>query len=170
MASCILVINASSRAQEVTRQRYITLTYAPNQAYIESAIETIEAVNSISPATNVEYRAGQAVTLKPGFEAKAGAIFTGHIEPVSDSQLQLTAFPNPYDQSTTVSFELPESGLVNLNMVDIQGQVVSQLLTNGQLTAGQHKMEWNGSKLPAGVYMLTLQIKQQKVTSRIIKK
>lgn len=165
---CLLAVGAT--AQEVSQQRFIKLTYVPNRAYVEQATETIEAVSAVPSETTVEYRAGRSILLHPGFIASQGAIFTAHIRPVTETKLHLTAFPNPFDRGTTIDFSLPEAGTVNLTIVDATGRVVGQLLENSQQTAGRHQIEWGAEALPPGVYIPILNINQQQVSNRLIKK
>lgn len=165
---CMLAIGAA--AQEVEQQRYIKLTYVPDKSYVEQAVRTIEAVSVIPSKTTVEYRAGQSVVLQPGFEVKTGAAFTAHIKPVSDASLRLAAFPNPFEQTTTFQYDLPEAGTVNLYVVDAQGHVVGKLLENSYQSAGRHEIEWGPAALASGVYMPVLQTKNQRISSRVVKK
>lgn len=156
--------------QDANRQRYIKIVYEPNQAYVEKAIERIEAVSTVLAKTTVEYRAGLSVELLPGFQAKQGSVFTAHIRNVAESDLQLTAFPNPFEQSTTIDFILPEAGRVNLYVVDVKGQIVERLLENSQQEAGKHAIEWKADHHSPGTYIPVLSTDRQQISNRIIKK
>lgn len=65
-------------------------------------------------------------------------------------------YPNPFNSSTSISFSLPVSSKVKLEIFNILGQVV-RALHNGRLGAGVHKYTWNGSSSASGVdpYRLT---------------
>ncbi|WP_338873209.1 T9SS type A sorting domain-containing protein [Spirosoma sp. SC4-14] len=165
---CMLAI--TSFAQEVDKQRYIKINYEPNQVYVEKAIEKIEAVSIVSPKSNVEYRAGRSVELLPGFQAKAGAVFVAHIRTESTTDLQLTAYPNPFDRSTTIDFVLPESGKINLYVIDAKGQVIERLLESSQQEAGRHTLEWKAENQSSGIYMPVLTTERKQISSRVIKK
>lgn len=71
------------------------------------------------------------------------------------SPLILSAYPNPFNASTVISFEMQEAGFINLVIYDIQGRKV-QALVNGQLTPGQHQAVWNAEELASGVYFAKL--------------
>lgn len=156
--------------QDANRQRYIKIVYEPNHAYVEKAIERIEAVSTVLARTTVEYRAGQSVELLPGFQAKQGAVFTAHIRKGAENDLQLSAFPNPFEQSTTIDFVLPETGRVNLYVVDVKGQIVERLLENSQQEAGKHTIEWKADHHSPGTYIPVLSTDRQQISNRIIKK
>ncbi len=65
-------------------------------------------------------------------------------------------YPNPFDRSTRISFEIPETGYVRLTGYDILGREVSQLI-DGHLTTGSHEVEFEAGHLPNGVYLLRLE-------------
>ncbi len=69
-------------------------------------------------------------------------------------------FPNPFNPQTTISWELPEAGPVQLTIFNIQGQKVATLV-NQELTAGFHSVEFSPQTLglATGVYLCRLQNK-----------
>jgi hypothetical protein len=60
-------------------------------------------------------------------------------------------FPNPFNPSTTISFSLPQSQNVELKVFDMLGNEVALLLDEYK-SAGEHKIEFNGSELSTGIY------------------
>jgi uncharacterized protein (DUF1501 family) len=65
-------------------------------------------------------------------------------------------YPNPFNPKTTISFYLGESTPVRLEVFDIQGRRVS-VLTNQTLSAGEHRITFDASRLASGVYLYRLQ-------------
>ncbi len=61
--------------------------------------------------------------------------------------------PNPFNPSFTVNVAVPEKGRVKIEMFDITGKKVMELL-NEQLSAGTHELKFNVSDRPSGIYML----------------
>lgn len=165
-----ILLATAATAQDVAKYQYIWLTYAPNGAYVEQAIETIEAVSKIPTITTVEYRAGQSIVLQPGFQANAGAVFTAYIRPISDVSLKIRAYPNPFDQSAIIDFTLPNAAMVNLFIVNEKGQIVRRLVENSQLSAGQHQFEWKAEAVSPGVYIPVLKTERQQISDRLIKR
>ena len=165
-------------AQTPKQHLRIQITYERAGQSLEQAVETIEAVNIINATTTVEYQAGQSVTLLPGFEARNGSAFTATIKPITGSTtvaksevpLKLTAFPNPFDQATTIEYSLPADGKVNLWVTDAQGKIVGQLVQDEHQTAGKHQIEWKPQSIVSGVYMPIVEANQQRAASRLIKK
>ncbi len=65
------------------------------------------------------------------------------------------AYPNPFNPSTQIKFELPEDGYVSLNVFDVLGRKVAEL-TNGNYAAGYHSATWNAADVASGVYLVRL--------------
>lgn len=64
-------------------------------------------------------------------------------------------YPNPFNPTTTIEFALPKDSNVKLVVYDVLGRVVSELVS-GQLNAGKHKVEFNGSNLASGIYFYSI--------------
>lgn len=60
-------------------------------------------------------------------------------------------YPNPFNPSTTISYQLPETGNVNIKVYDVLGKEVATLVNNEQ-RAGSYKVDFNGSSLASGIY------------------
>lgn len=65
-------------------------------------------------------------------------------------------FPNPFNPTTTISFDIPKSEFVNLSVYDLSGKKVDELV-NSNLQAGKYSTLWNASKLSSGVYFYKIQ-------------
>lgn len=65
-------------------------------------------------------------------------------------------FPNPFNPSTSVSFELPARQDLKLTIHDISGRV-ARVLREGEFPSGMHEVEWNAVGLSGGVYFIRLQ-------------
>lgn len=64
-------------------------------------------------------------------------------------------FPNPFNPSTTVQFDIPESSVVELTVFDILGNEITTL-AQGQLSAGVYNKTFNADGLSSGIYLLRL--------------
>ncbi len=114
-----------------------------------------------------------AEDLAPGstVEAAVDDVFLNVVRdlstPVEDPLLQPArlvlgeAFPNPFNPKTTVRFDLPQSGRVELAVFDLGGRKVATLV-NDQLPAGRHAVSWlgqddSGRRVASGTYVYRLQ-------------
>ena len=66
-------------------------------------------------------------------------------------------FPNPFNPTTTISFNLLFKSFVSLKVYDALGREVSIILSE-KLPAGQYSRQWNASCLSSGVYFYRLQV------------
>ena len=80
-------------------------------------------------------------------------------------------YPNPFNPTTTIAYDLPQDGNVRLIIYDVMGREVTRLV-NGFTPAGYHNVRWDarnalGEQVSAGVYFYHLQsgahVKTQKM-------
>jgi hypothetical protein len=68
----------------------------------------------------------------------------------------LANYPNPFNQGTSIAFSLTAAANVQMDMFDVRGRWVVQLVSN-DFQAGQYQILWNGSDaaglaVPSGIY------------------
>jgi hypothetical protein len=83
-------------------------------------------------------------------------VVTVALAPAASSLTLLQNFPNPFNPSTNITFNLPESGAVTLTVYNELGVEVARLHDGAQLEAGWHTASFDASALPSGVYMYRL--------------
>jgi len=77
-------------------------------------------------------------------------------------------YPNPFNPATVISFNIPESSeLVHLRVYDILGREAAVLL-NGEMNAGFHKVEWNASDFPSGIYFYRIDAGKYSETKKMM--
>ena len=76
-------------------------------------------------------------------------------------------YPNPFNPSTSISFELPTSGKVSLNVFDMLGREVQELV-NGYQAAGSHEVRFNAQNLPSGMYIYRLKTGTVELTRKMM--
>ncbi len=74
-------------------------------------------------------------------------------------------YPNPFNPVTTITYELKRPGMVLLNVYDITGRQVAQLVNEAQPT-GQYRIVFSGEGLSSGVYLYELSIDNKNKTAR----
>lgn len=65
-------------------------------------------------------------------------------------------FPNPFNPATLIRFDLAKAGSVKLNVYDITGRLVENLI-NTNYVAGKYDISFDGSKLASGIYFYKLE-------------
>ena len=76
-------------------------------------------------------------------------------------------YPNPFNPSTTISYDLPRSGMVSLKVYDLLGREVATL-TNGMKNAGSYHEVFDGSRLASGIYFARLKTDAMSSTIKLI--
>lgn len=76
-------------------------------------------------------------------------------------------YPNPFSQSTTIRFSLPESETIRLKILNTQGQTV-KILANSKFDQGMHSCVLNSGELAAGIFFILLQTENQLLTRNMI--
>ena len=94
---------------------------------------------------------------------------TGNPEPpIIGNKLRLEQNrPNPFNQHTTISYQLPTSGTASLKIYNAAGQLV-KTFDMGQQQAGHHQVEWSDSKITAGVYFYRLTAGNYQATKKLV--
>lgn len=64
-------------------------------------------------------------------------------------------FPNPFNQSTTIGFYLPEPGYATITFYDIFGKKIDAIIMD-HCPAGESHVEWNAKNLNGGIYFYRL--------------
>ena len=76
-------------------------------------------------------------------------------------------YPNPFNPSTTIEFSIPAPGRVRLDVFNVLGQVVENLVDE-RLPAGIHEVEFFSGSLPSGIYFYRLVNGDQTQTRKMI--
>lgn len=75
-------------------------------------------------------------------------------------------YPNPFNPGTTIAFELTEATQVQLNVYNMLGQKVGELL-NESRSAGSHNVYFDASNLTSGVYYYEMVVDGQRMTRKM---
>jgi hypothetical protein len=65
-------------------------------------------------------------------------------------------YPNPFNSSTMIRYDVPQAGKVSLTIYNLLGQTVATLFDGRQLP-GSHTISWNASNLPSGLYFCRME-------------
>jgi uncharacterized delta-60 repeat protein len=107
----------------------------------------------------------QKVLLKSAHQFNPFKLFIGtedYIDEMKKSLLPLAHqlyqnYPNPFNPKTIIRFSLPETERISLRVFNILGEHISTLIDNEILDAGSYELEFNGSGLASGVYILGIE-------------
>jgi photosystem II stability/assembly factor-like uncharacterized protein len=90
------------------------------------------------------------------------------ISPASALRFSLEqCFPNPFNPSTTIRFNLPKETYVKLEVFNLLGERVATLVNEVRHT-GSYSEKFDGTKLPSGVYLYRLQAGGYSATKKLV--
>ena len=91
---------------------------------------------------------------------KSNEIFTiGQLSAreIPDEVLLVSAYPNPFNPVTNITFGIENDAVVMAKVFDVTGREVAEL-ANGVYSAGYHVVNWNADSHSSGLYFLTITI------------
>ena len=62
-----------------------------------------------------------------------------------------SAYPNPFNPTTQIGFEIPAESMVQLSIFDLRGQEVKTLV-NELTSPGTYSISWDAGNVASGVY------------------
>ncbi|MGB1243405.1 MAG: T9SS type A sorting domain-containing protein, partial [Chitinophagales bacterium] len=144
-------------------------------------ISTYSGAGPFKIAPNETAEVGFALIGAHGFEELAAAADTAQlvwdgldiissIDEIPVSKLtDLQLFPNPFYNDLKMSYELKQKDQVRISLFDMQGQRI-EVLKDELQSAGTHHFNFDlTGKIPAGTYLLQLQIGEQALTKKVVK-
>ncbi len=79
-----------------------------------------------------------------------------------------SVYPNPFNSSTTISFDLARPSLMDLRVFDLLGREVTVLGADMPYSPGTHSVVWNASGLPGGTYFLRAETEDEMQMRRMV--
>lgn len=68
-------------------------------------------------------------------------------------------FPNPFNPSTTIRFDIPKSSYTKIIVYNSLGKIVSELV-NGKLDAGSYEVNWSPQNISSGIYLYRIEMEE----------
>ncbi|MDQ3290888.1 MAG: T9SS type A sorting domain-containing protein [Bacteroidota bacterium] len=140
------------------------------------------------------FTAGDSIVFSPGFEVDSTAEFTAEIKSVpaetpvaviSESASEkdkstnassktvgslkfFTLFPNPASEQFNIEYEVTKTAQVSLALYTLEGTPVQTFMAPKQQEPGNYKLALPVSKIPSGLYVISLKIHNQTINQRIV--
>jgi endonuclease I len=77
-------------------------------------------------------------------------------------------YPNPFGPKTTIAFSLDRPTAVDLVIYNVEGQKVGHIIHDALMLPGAHRVPFDGSDLPSGVYYYRLSAGDRVLTKRML--
>jgi hypothetical protein len=129
------------------------LLYSSNWSGTKSILQSLR-----KPSGGGNVKVMSAVLSMAGIGTERPSELQSRIIPGSYALYQ--NFPNPFNPSTEIKFDLPENSEVSIIIYDVLGHEVSNLV-DGSFAAGEHSVSWfgksnDGMDVPSGIYFFRL--------------
>lgn len=76
-------------------------------------------------------------------------------------------YPNPFNPSTKISYQLKDAGEVVIELYDMLGKKIKTLVSSVK-EQGKYSVSFNGAGLPSGIYILLMKINNKVITRKIV--
>ena len=96
------------------------------------------------------------LVISKGREEKAGIL-----------QEEMSVKPNPFNPSTSIVYKIPKENMVLLDVFNIKGEKVAELVNKVQ-AAGLHQVTFQPGQLPVGTYICRLSAGRTKYSKRVL--
>ena len=83
-------------------------------------------------------------------------------------QETISNYPNPFNNSTMINFNLNKASNVSLKVFDASGREISRLMDKEQKEAGNFQIKFDANDLTSGIYFYTLQTNTNSITKKMI--
>jgi hypothetical protein len=74
-------------------------------------------------------------------------------------------YPNPFNSSTTISFNINKPGKVEISVYNLQGQKIA-VVNDGYLSSGNHSIVWNAEGCSSGLFIVQMKFGSKYSTIR----
>ena len=139
----------------------VDVSWLPNPSSSPRTGQLIWKSGSITKVTTIT-QAGSTTN----FAKEAGAESEKNSE-VIPTNFALANYPNPFNPTTTIQFDLPESGHAELVVYNSLGQQVANLVSEYK-NAGTYQIMFDASELTSGIYFSRLTFGNQIKTSKLL--
>ncbi len=79
----------------------------------------------------------------------------------------LSNYPNPFNPTTNITFSINSSSHVGIKVYNIMGQLIESLVDK-EVSKGSYRLQFNGSSLASGIYLVVLQTPNVLLTRKIV--
>ncbi len=136
-----------------------------------------QGTNSIGNAVcdMIDYRTSDGLVV---IATHANGIYSTHVTSVNDilgvqdlagnkKEMQLSAYPNPMNLSSTIEFTINKKSKVNLEIWDECGRIV-ETLADENMSEGKHSVVFDRKNLQAGIYYYSLTADNNRKTKKLV--
>ncbi len=88
-------------------------------------------------------------------------------EEIAQNNFSHGNYPNPFSQATTIKYNLPVDGDVQVDIFTLDGRLIEKLFT-GYQTQGMYTLKWDSSNAKAGIYIYQIRYNDKSYIGKLI--
>ncbi len=134
-----------------------------------TAVHLLNSVVMDFPSNELRVEGSSTFANCPGAQlADLTCNTTAANDPVLGNRFVAMAAPNPTAAASTISFQLPASGNVKVQIFDVNGRLV-QTVADGPMTEGSHNVRWDARDVTGGMYFYAVVTDEgERTTGKIV--
>lgn len=82
------------------------------------------------------------------------------------SSLSISNYPNPFNPRTLFSIDLPEGGIVNIQLYDLSGRFI-ETVVNEHMETGIHTVPWSARGIASGTYLYVVRVNDKTLSRKM---
>jgi hypothetical protein len=122
-------------------------------------VQTVNQTLNVTPTTCVPAASGKSTSNEN--------LLTNPVIAIANGFTLEQNRPNPFNNSTTITYTVPKQVRVTLTVYDLQGRIV-RVIEEGQRKAGKYMLNIDSRNMNKGVYMYRLQAGEFSATKKMI--
>ena len=166
---------------QVLNAEEVILIHNTDGGYLSYNVDDISRVDFNEDVSMVVHHLGQQteypldeiskITYNPD-AAPERVAEPSQIESIPETFILHDAYPNPFNPSTTISYQLEDAGMISLAVFDINGRLIKSLVS-GKQSGGAYTVEWKGNDnsgqmVSAGLYFYRLSVDNGSQTRKML--
>ncbi len=77
------------------------------------------------------------------------------------------AYPNPFNPIVNIDIEIANQSILNVNVYNIKGQLVDNLISNKFFDRGYYNLTWNATEFSSGIYFIKFNIENKSFVKKV---
>ncbi|MBU1065049.1 T9SS type A sorting domain-containing protein, partial [bacterium] len=151
---CICPFELSARFGPFKPGEYILDFHNTNLGSFNSTIGGTKNVATSMVLSSYQSECYNAVEIEPNTD-------------IPEEYALLSCYPNPFNPTATITYFLPKQADILLQVIDINGRQI-QSLYKGTRDSGAHRIHWNASYCPSGIYFVVLSSQNTTISKKVL--
>lgn len=90
-----------------------------------------------------------------------------NVHELAENKLSHNNYPNPFNDKTTIQYNLPENGDVQVDIITVNGSLIENLQA-GYQSQGKQSVKWDSSNYKTGIYIYRIQFNGSNYFGKLI--